>query len=85
MKKILLSAAMCLILVSTLWTLAAATPVSKLFGDVTVYSCPRIDCQAVATLKGGEKVEVVKTEQGWALIRYEGIEGWVPRDYLGTF
>jgi len=85
MKRIMLSAAMCLILVSFLWSAAAATTVSKLFGDVTLYSCPRIDCQVVATLKGGEKVEVVKTEKGWALIRFGQTEGWVPRDYLGTF
>lgn len=85
MKKALLSAALCAILILSLWALAAAGTVSKLFGDVTMYACPRLDCRPVATLKGGEKVEVLKTEGGWALIRFGQVEGWVVRDYLGTF
>jgi uncharacterized protein YraI len=84
MKKALYAALSAILLLS-LWTLAAASTVSKLFGDVTMYACPRVDCQPVATLKGGEKVEVIKTEGGWALIRFGQVEGWVVRDYLGTF
>lgn len=86
MKKRVLTFAACVFLLCSLWAVAAgAITVSKLFGDVSVYSCPRVDCQVVMVLKGGEKVDTVKTENGWALIRYEGQEGWVPRDYLGTF
>ncbi len=86
MKKRIAVLASGLMLAGLLFAVAAqAITVSKLFGDVKVYSCPRIDCQVVMVLKGGEKVETVKNESGWALIRYEGQEGWVPRDYLGTF
>ena len=68
-----------------LTAIAGKTVVSKLFGDVTLYDCPRVDCKVTAVLKGGETVETVKVEEGWALIRFGQVTGWVPRDYLGKF
>ncbi len=50
--------------------------------DQTVYSCPRIDCDQLFTVKAGEKIDILEVESGWAKITAKGGTGWLQRDYI---
>jgi len=50
--------------------------------NVDVFSCPRIDCDKVFTVRGGEKLEILETDGGWAKISTPDGIGWLQRDYI---
>lgn len=50
--------------------------------NVDVFNCPRIDCDKVFTVRGGEKLEILETNGGWARISTPAGTGWLQRDYI---
>ena len=43
---------------------------------------PNLNCSVITTIKNGTKVEVIKTQGGWAKAKYNGKEGWLALDRL---
>ena len=43
---------------------------------------PNTNCSVITTIKNGTKVEVIKTQGGWAKAKYNGKEGWLALDRL---
>jgi len=77
----------CLIMSAGLWLAPAAfageqATIMIHIPDQTAYSCPRIDCDQLFTVKAGEKIEILEVESGWAKIAAKGGTGWLQRDYI---
>ena len=55
----------------------AGTMFEACYWDVPLRAKAKAESQELTKVKKGDKVEAIKRDQHWALVKYNGLEGWV--------